>query len=84
MNIGGRLAAVIVELLRLYQLVIIIRALMSWFVRDHSSGIYMWLVKITEPVLAPIRRIMPRFSVDFSAVVAILLIGIVITIIRSI
>ncbi len=84
MNIGGRLAAVIVELLRLYQLAILIRALMSWFVRDHSSGVYLWLVKITEPVLAPIRRIMPRFSMDFSAVVAMLLIGIVISFIRRI
>jgi uncharacterized protein YggT (Ycf19 family) len=39
-------------------------------------------VKITEPVLSPIRKVLPRMRVDLSPVVAVILIGIVIRIIK--
>ncbi len=73
MNIGGRFVDLIVAVLNLYVLLIIIRALMSWFVQDHGNKIYLYLIKLTEPVLGPIRRIMPRMGVDLSPVVAIIL-----------
>ncbi|OQB92416.1 MAG: YGGT family protein [Candidatus Cloacimonetes bacterium ADurb.Bin117] len=82
MRIASSFAGVIAALLDLYSLLIIIRALMSWFMQDQSSGIYRWLVKITEPVLSPIRKLLPRMRVDLSPVVAVILIGIVIRIIK--
>lgn len=84
MNVSGRFVELIVALLDLYVVLIIIRALMSWFVRDFRNRIYLWLVRITEPVLGPIRRIMPNMGVDLSPVVAIIMIQIVITLLRRI
>lgn len=42
------------------------------------SNIYTLTFQITEPVLAPIRRVLPTFGMlDFSPMVAIIVIGIV-------
>jgi YggT family protein len=57
---------------------IIIRALMSWFVPQDGSGISRVLFDITEPVLAPIRRVLPPIAgFDFSPILAIVLIQVV-------
>ncbi|CAN5641838.1 YggT family protein [soil metagenome] len=50
------------------------RALLSWFDPGMKSAIGQLLFKITEPLLAPIRRIMPTMgAIDLSPI--ILLIG---------
>lgn len=70
-------------LLQLYVYVLIANAVFSWLlafnvVNPRStavSTIGQFLYAVTEPVLAPIRRIMPNFgTVDISPVVAILII----------
>lgn len=65
----------IVTLLRLASFVFIGRALLSWFPIDERSAIYplaRGIHQITEPVLAPIRNVMPRTGgFDFSILVAI-------------
>ncbi|HYM49624.1 MAG TPA: YggT family protein [Candidatus Limnocylindrales bacterium] len=49
------------------------RAAASWFVRDAGSSIMRFLIDVTEPVLAPLRRFMPSaMGIDFSPMVAIL------------
>jgi YggT family protein len=77
-------AGLVTALLDLYLILILVRALMSWFVRDPRNKVYQFLARITEPVLSPIRRIMPRMAVDLSPVVAMLLIQILISIIKKI
>lgn len=68
----------LISLLRIYSIVIIIRVLMSWFVQDpYRNRLYMLLIKITEPVLGPIRRIMPHMGLDLSPVVVIIIIQII-------
>ena len=68
----------IIRLLQIYNILILVRVLMSWFVQDpYNNKLYIWLIRITEPVLGPIRRIMPRMGLDFSPVVAMLLIQII-------
>jgi YggT family protein len=53
---------------------IIVRALLSWFNMDPRSPLIQALNQITEPILEPIRRIMPRLGmIDLSPLVAILL-----------
>jgi YggT family protein len=53
---------------------IIIRALLSWFQLDPSNPLIQALDAITDPIVDPIRRIMPRvMMLDFSPLVAILL-----------
>jgi YggT family protein len=54
---------------------IIARALISWFDRGMRSPISQVLIQITEPIIAPIRRVLPTAGmIDFSPMVAILLI----------
>jgi YggT family protein len=55
---------------------IIARALLSWFPNlDRRNPFVDFLFTITEPVLAPIRSVMPRgMMIDFSPMIAIVLI----------
>jgi YggT family protein len=66
-----------VELLfNILQFAIIIRALMSWFNPSPDNPIVQLVMNITEPVLAPLRRIVPKLGmVDITPIVAILLMG---------
>ena len=57
---------------------IIIRALISWIMPAEGSGFSRVLVDVTEPILAPIRRILPPVGgIDFSPLLAIILIQVV-------
>lgn len=61
--------------LTVMQFAIIARALFSWFDRGMRSPIAQILVQITEPIIGPIRRVLPTAGfIDFSPIVAILLI----------
>jgi YggT family protein len=77
--------SVVHELIWLYVWVIIIAALLSWF-PAHSggalAGVQRVLARLTEPVLRPLRAIIPRPSVggmgiDLSPLVAVLLLTII-------
>lgn len=68
---------VVQSLANLYIIIIIIRAVMSWFSVNPYNPVYQFLILITEPVLEPIRRILPFTGVDFSPFIAILLIQII-------
>lgn len=66
---------ILMTLLTILEFAIIGRALMSWFDRTMSNPISQILVQITEPIIAPIRRIVPSAGMlDLSPMVAILLI----------
>lgn len=73
--IGSSVASQVVCLFStLLVLAIIVRALLSWFNMDPRSPLIQTLNSITEPILEPIRRIMPRLGmIDLSPLVAILL-----------
>jgi len=52
----------ICALLNLYLLVLLVRAVLSWFPTSPDSGLWpvhraLW--SLTEPVLAPLRRVIP-------------------------
>jgi len=64
----------IVRLAELYTILIIIRAIMSWFSPDPYAYPYRLLISITEPVLGPLRRLIPIAGIDLSPIIAILLI----------
>jgi YggT family protein len=55
---------------------IIIRAVISWVNPDPYNPLVQFLYKVTEPMLAPFRRIVPIYSigVDISPIFAIILI----------
>lgn len=73
--IGSSLASQIVCVtMNVLILAIIIRALLSWFNMDPRSPIIQMLNSITDPILEPIRRIMPRLGmIDLSPLIAIFL-----------
>ena len=52
---------------------LIIRAIMSWFSRGQSA-LDQQLYQLTEPLMAPIRRVIPTFAgLDFSAMIVVFL-----------
>jgi YggT family protein len=55
-----------------YMWIIIIRALISWVNPDPYNPIVRFLYQITEPVLRPIRRMLPMTGIDFSPLIVIL------------
>ncbi len=70
-------AGVLDIVLRIYYWVILIRALISWVNPDPFNPIVQFLYKVTEPVLEPIRRVLPlglKFGIDISPIIAFLII----------
>jgi YggT family protein len=75
-NVLQGLATVLDTVLWLYMWVIIGRALISWVNPDPWNPIVQFLERVTEPVLAPIRRwIGWRMGIDLSPIIAILIIS---------
>ena len=74
-NVLQGLARVLEMALTLYMWIIIARALISWVNPDPWNPIVQFLDRVTEPVLAPIRRWMGwGMGIDLSPLVAILII----------
>ena len=70
-------AAHIIDIaLTVYMWIIIIRAVLSWVNPDPYNPIVRFIEQITEPVLAPIRRLIPirGMGIDFSPVIVLLVI----------
>ena len=64
-------------LLWILQIGIFIRILLSWFPIDPSNPIIRVLNEVTEPVLAPFRRVIPRIGMfDLSPLAALLVISV--------
>ena len=65
-------------LCQLLTLAIFLRAIMSWFSPGATSTPASILYQVTEPILAPLRRIIPRVGMlDFSPLVAIILLQLI-------
>ncbi len=59
-------------------ILIFLRAILSWFPIDPGSRLMLLLYQLTEPVLAPLRRIMPRTGmIDLSPMIAIIILQII-------
>jgi len=67
---------------------IILTLVMSFMVNDPPPGlvsITQVLVQLTEPILAPIRRVLPTFGMlDFSPMVAILILALIQRLLQSV
>ena len=68
------IADLLLRLIDLYALVILVRVVLSWLPVDHDQPWVRIVVDVTEPVVGPIRRVLPSFGgLDFSPLVAMLL-----------
>ncbi len=75
-NLLMAIAQILSIVLNIYMWVIIIRALISWVNPDPYNPIVQFLYKVTEPVMHPIRKVLPISSIgiDFSPIIAFLII----------
>ncbi|HNZ10306.1 MAG: YGGT family protein [Deltaproteobacteria bacterium ADurb.Bin151] len=75
-NFITAIARVIDIILTVYMWIIIARALISWVNPDPYNKIVIFLYRVTEPVLRPVRRIIPRHSlpIDFAPLIVLLII----------
>ena len=68
---------------RILTYAIVARAILSWFVRSRQNLIFMILDDITEPLLVPLRKIIPRFGMfDLSPLAAIIMLYVITLILR--
>lgn len=76
-NLLDSLAYILGSVLTVLYWLIIARALISWVNPDPHNPIVRFLYKTTEPILYPIRKILPidfRFGIDISPIIAFLII----------
>lgn len=70
-------SSLLCDLIQIYIIVLVVRALFSWF-PPPSGGLatfYRILLDLTEPVLAPLRRVIPpagMFDLSFLVLIVIL------------
>ncbi len=83
MSLGYLLLSVLRLIYQLLDFAILAYVLLSWFVRPGTklAEVYMFLARILEPVMGPIRRIMQpltyRIRLDFSPWVTMILLSFV-------
>ena len=63
----------VVTLIDLYSLVVLAAVVMSWVHADRRHPLVQAVFNVTEPVLAPIRRVLPPTAgFDFSPIVLLI------------
>jgi YggT family protein len=75
-NFIAAVAHILDVLLTIYLWIIIIRAVLSWVNPDPYNPIVRIINQVTEPVLSPLRRLIPLrgMGIDFSPVIVLVLI----------
>ena len=73
-NLFSALALVVSTVLTILYWLVLIRALLSWVNPDPYNPIVQFLERVTEPLLAPIRRMLPPMAIDLSPIIVFLII----------
>ena len=75
-----------VELLcEVLTLIILLRSLMSWITPGQTNPFTILLYQLTEPILSPVRRVMPKIGMfDFSPVVVIVILQLIIILVDAV
>jgi YggT family protein len=64
-------------------LLLIARVVLSW--TNPGGGVVAFVYQATEPILAPIRRVLPPTGgIDWSPLIAMLLVGVVVRVVAAI
>ncbi len=76
------MSAVLVNFLQLLAfvlwLLLVVRVVLSWTNPRGGGGLTAFVYQVTEPILAPIRRVLPPTAgVDWSPLVAMLILGVI-------
>jgi YggT family protein len=81
---------IIVDVLQLYIIVLFVRIIFTWFPIDpwtKMARVVRGLARVTDPVLVPMRRILPPLrigagAIDLSPIVVFVILEIIISILR--
>jgi YggT family protein len=66
-------------------LLVFARVILSWTNPMGGGGLVAFVYQVTEPILAPIRRVLPPAGgLDWSPLIATLLLGTLLTVLRSV
>jgi YggT family protein len=77
--------SVLLAILNIYELILLARVLISWIDPTMQQPVSRILVQLTEPVLAPLRRIIPPAgSFDLSPLVAFIIIAVLVRLVMMI
>ena len=81
---GVDLANLLLSIIQILSLLIFARAIFSWFDPGYRTQIGRFLYQITEPIIAPIRQVLPPMGMlDLSVLVTLILLMILQQLIRS-
>ena len=81
---GAELAGLLLNVIQILMLLIFARAIFSWFDPRFSSQIGRVIYQITEPIIAPIRQVLPPMGMlDLSVLVSLMLLMILQQLFRS-
>ncbi|NLG19535.1 MAG: YggT family protein [Fibrobacter sp.] len=67
--------SLILLVFRIYEIIVLARVILSWVHPDPSHPVVEWIHRLTEPLLDPIRRLLPseKIGLDFSPLILLLL-----------
>jgi len=83
--VGNVLITFIQLLAYLLWFLLLARVVMSWTNPRGGGGLVAFVHQATEPILAPIRRLLPPTAgIDWSPLIAILLLGVVLRVVTRI
>ncbi|WP_322797449.1 YggT family protein [Tepidiforma sp.] len=76
-------ASLFILFLWLLILAVFLRSLLSWFPINQDNELSRLLYRVTEPLLEPVRRMLPRTGmIDFSGMVVIILLYVMMEVVR--
>ncbi|MGH2427534.1 MAG: YggT family protein [Candidatus Limnocylindria bacterium] len=66
-------------------LLLIARVIVSWVMPQGGGGLVAFIYQATEPILAPIRRLLPPTGgIDWSPLIAMLLLGVIVRVLTRV
>ncbi len=69
-------------LISVLMLLVIARVLVSWLAPSGGGGLVAFIYQATEPILAPIRRVIPSSgALDWSPLIAMLVLGVLLRVV---
>ena len=78
-----QIASIFVGFLWFLVVAVVARALLSWFPQARNNQLGRVVFQITEPIIEPVRRIMPRTGmIDLSTLVVIVVLQIMIRVVN--
>ncbi len=76
------ISSLLIAILTVYSYLLLIRVILSWVNPRPTNELLLMVIKLTEPVLAPLRSVVRFGGFDFSPILAYLLISVLVRIIR--